>query len=411
MPEKLSKWIEENLLHFYEKKSLDGYKELLHSLNLKNPKEIILIGGTNGKGSLSELVSELAIQSNLSVGVFTSPHLLKFNERIKVNGKEISDEIFLKVLKKFNKFRESHNLNFYQIISLAALYHFNNLDLDLWVLEIGMGGRLDPMNFIEPDISVITKVALDHEEYLGNSIEEIAAEKAEIARPKKPLIFGSKKIPIAILNKINQVESILISHRNHKSKYLLNFINKFSNKNSISEEVLFCLYQISKKSIFKFSNQLIENVIQNIELYGRLTLINNCLVDSAHNEDSIKNLLKFIRLNFDGKKIKLFFCCSEAKDPYKLLKPFEGIVDNIYLGDNIHGRLMPPKDVLSKTNKLNFNFIVKNSMEEIYSSMCSSETKVLNVFTGSFYFSGEVFKFLLKINNLPISLTSLNKIN
>ena len=199
MPENLPNWIEENLLiQNYKKKSLDGYKEVLHSLNLKKPKEIILIGGTNGKGSLSELITKLALRRNISVGTFTSPHLLKFNERIRANAKEISDEKLLAILKRFNRYKESHNLNFYQIISLAALYHFNKLDLDLWVLEIGMGGRLDPMNFIEPDISVITKVALDHQEYLGDTIEEIAAEKAEIARPEKPLIFGSENVPNAI---------------------------------------------------------------------------------------------------------------------------------------------------------------------------------------------------------------------
>ena len=90
MPEKLSKWIEENLLiHSYKNKSLNGYKEVLNSLDLRKPKEIILIGGTNGKGSLSELITKLAIKRNVLVGTFTSPHLLNFNERIRVNDKEI----------------------------------------------------------------------------------------------------------------------------------------------------------------------------------------------------------------------------------------------------------------------------------------------------------------------------------
>ena len=235
MPENLSKWIEENLLiHNYKKKSLVGYKEVLNSLNLKKPKEIILIGGTNGKGSLSELITKLALKKNISVGTFTSPHLLNFNERIRVNDKEISDEKLLDVLKRFNRFKESHNLNFYQIISLAALYHFNKSDLDLWILEIGMGGRLDPMNFIEPDISVITKVALDHQEYLGDTIEEIAAEKAEIARPEKPLIFGSENVPNAIIEKASKVNSFLIYPE--KKSYSS---NKFLKKITVSREVLF----------------------------------------------------------------------------------------------------------------------------------------------------------------------------
>ena len=406
MPENLSKWIEENLLiQNYKKKSLDGYKEVLNSLNLKKPKEIILIGGTNGKGSLSELITKLALKKNVSVGTFTSPHLLNFNERIRVNDKEISDEKLLDVLKRFNKYKESHNLNFYQIISLAALYHFNKSDLDLWILEIGMGGRLDPMNFIEPDISVITKVALDHQEYLGDTIEEIAAEKAEIARPEKPLIFGSENVPNAIIEKASKVNSCLIYPE--KKSYSP---NKFSKNRTISREVLFCLNEVSKNSIFDFSTEISKKFLDDFKIYGRLTSFDNFLADSAHNEDSVRNLINYLATNFKGKKINLFFACSDNKDPLKLLKPFEGIVAKIYLADNIHPKLMSSKKVLSKTNTLNFDFAVKDSMRSLYSIAKDRNTNELNLFAGSFYFSGELFKHLLEVKNLPISISNLGEV-
>ena len=406
MPENLPNWIEENLLiQNYKKKSLDGYKVVLHSLNLKKPKEIILIGGTNGKGSLSELITKLALRSNISVGTFTSPHLLNFNERIRVNDKEISDEKLLNALKRFNRYKESHNLNFYQIISLAALYQFNKLDLDLWVLEVGMGGRLDPMNFIEPDISVIIKVALDHQEYLGDTIEEIAAEKAEIARPEKPLIVGSENVPNAITEKASKINSFLISPE--KKSYSL---NEFSKKRTISREVLFCLNEVSKKSIFDFSSEITEKFLEDFKIFGRLTLFDNFLVDSAHNEDSVRNLINYLDSNFKEKKINLFFACSENKDPVKLLEPFEGIVDKIFLADNIHQRLMSSKKVLSKTKTLNFDFIIKDSMKSLYSIATGKNLNELNLFVGSFYFSGELFKHLLEVKNLPVSITSLGEV-
>jgi folylpolyglutamate synthase/dihydrofolate synthase len=404
LPEKLSKWIEENLLiHSYKNKNLNGYKEVLNSLDLKKPKEIILIGGTNGKGSLSELITKLAIKSNVSVGTFTSPHLLNFNERIRVNDIEISDERFLNALKIFNRYKESHNLNFYQLISLAALYHFNQSNLDLWVLEIGMGGRLDPMNFIEPDISVITKVALDHQEYLGNTIEEIAAEKAEIARPKKPLIFGSECVPNAIVEKASKINSFLISPK--KGHYL----NAFSKKSIISSEVFFCLNEVSKKSVFDFSCEITKKFIDDFKIYGRLTLFDNFLVDSAHNEDSVRNLIEYVDLNFKGKKINLFFACSENKDPKKLLKPFDGIVEKIYTADNIHQKLMSSIKFLSKTKTLKFKFIVKDSMASLFSVAKNKSSNELNLFIGSFYFSGEFFKLLLKNNKVSTSLSSLRE--
>jgi dihydrofolate synthase/folylpolyglutamate synthase len=406
LPGNLSKWIEENLLiQNYKKKSLDGYKEVLNSLNLKKPKEIILIGGTNGKGSLSELITKLAIKRNVSVGTFTSPHLLNFNERIRVNDKEISNEKLLDILKRFNRYKESHNLNFYQIISLAALYHFNKSNLDLWILEIGMGGRLDPMNFIEPDISVITKVALDHQEYLGDTIEEIAAEKVEIARPEKPLIFGSENIPNAIIEKVSKINSFFISP--DKKSYSL---NEFSKKRIVSREVLFCLNEVSKNSIFDFSSEVTKKFLDDFKIFGRLTLFDNFLVDSAHNEDSARNLVNYLDSNFKNKKINLFFACSEKKDPIKLLKPFEGIVDKIYLADNIHQKLMSSKEVLSKIKTLNFDFAVENSMRSLYSIAKNKNTNELNLFAGSFYFSGELFKHLLEIKNLPVCISSLGEV-
>ncbi len=406
MTENLSKWIEENLLiQNYKKKSLVGYKEVLNSLNLKKPKEIILIGGTNGKGSLSELITKLALKRNVSVGTYTSPHLLNFNERIRVNDKEISDEKLLDVLKRFNEYKESHNLNFYQIISLAALYHFNKSDLDLWILEIGMGGRLDPMNFIEPDISVITKVALDHQEYLGDTIEEIAAEKAEIARPEKPFIFGSENVPNAIIEKALKVNSFLISPEKKSCS-----LNEFSKKRTISREVLFCLNEVSKNSIFDFSSEITEKFLDDFKIFGRLTLFDNFLIDSAHNEDSVRNLINYIDSNFKGKKINLFFGCSENKDPEKLLEPFEGIVDKIYLVDNIHKKLMSSKKVLSKIESLKFSFNVKDSMKSLYLVTKDTSINELNLFIGSFYFSGEFFKFLLEKRNLPVSISSLKEV-
>ena len=308
-------------------------------------------------------------------------------------------------MKRFNRYKESHNLNFYQIISLAALYHFNKSDLDLWILEIGMGGRLDPMNFIEPDISVITKVALDHQEYLGDTIEEIAAEKAEIARPEKPLIFGSENVPNAIIEKASKVNSFLIS--TEKKSFSS---SKFSKKLTVSREVLFCLNEVSKNSVFDFSSEITKQFLDDFKIFGRLTLFDNFLVDSAHNEDSVRNLINYLDTNFNGKKINLFFACSENKDPEKLLEPFEGIVDKIFIADNIHQRLMSSKKVLSKTRSLKFNFIIKDSIKSLYSIAKNKSRNELNLFTGSFYFSSEFFKFLLEERNLPISIHSLKEV-
>ena len=139
-------------------------------------------------------------------------------------------------------------------------------------------------------------------------------------------------------------------------------------------------------------------------------MFDNFLVDSAHNEDSVRNLIDYVDLNFKGKKVNLFFACSENKDPLKLLKPFESIVDKIYLADNIHQKLMSSKKILLKTKTLNFDFTVKDSMKDLYSIAEEKNINELNLFVGSFYFSGEIFKYLLKSKNLPISISSLREV-
>ena len=150
--------------------------------------------------------------------------------------------------------------------------------------------------------------------------------------------------------------------------------------------------------------------MDDFKIFGRLTLFDNFLVDSAHNEDSVRNLIEYLDSNFKEKKINLFFACSEHKDPEKLLKPFEGIVDKIFLADNIHQRLMSSKKVLSKTRSLKLNFIVKDSIKSLYLLAKDKSMNELNLFIGSFYFSGEFFKFLLEIGNLPISIHSLKEV-
>lgn len=412
MSENLSKWIEKNVLsQTYKRKNLTEFRNALNKLELKKPKEIILVGGTNGKGSLVELTTQLAIKNKISVGTFSSPHLLNYNERIRIDGKEINDSSFLEALKKAKKISKNLNLNFYQIISLAALEHFNNFDLDLWILEIGMGGRLDPMNSLNPDLSVITKIALDHQEFLGDTIEKIAEEKVAIARKEKPLIFGSSNIPAAIQKKTSEIKAKLISpEHNKKSVEFLKLINSLSDKNILSKEVLFCMHQIFQFSQFNFGNKLTKNFLEKFRLFGRLTHFKNILIDSAHNEDAIKNLIKYLEKNHKEKKFNLFFCCSINKDPYSLIKPFEDKIDRIYLPNNIHDKLMSPKEVISKAKDLNIEFLIKNSIAEVYSITKNMEPNILNLIIGSFYFSGEFFKFFLKEKKLQISIESLKKL-
>jgi dihydrofolate synthase/folylpolyglutamate synthase len=160
----------------------------------KRPK-IITVAGTNGKGSCIASMQALLLEHNYSVGVFTSPHFLHYNERICLSGQPVSDGEIVSAFETIESLREKIDLTYFEFNTLAALIIFDANDLDFILLEVGLGGRLDATNIIDPDVAVLTSIDLDHQQWLGETRSEIAREKLGIARPGKPLIIGEKKHP------------------------------------------------------------------------------------------------------------------------------------------------------------------------------------------------------------------------
>ncbi len=160
---------------------------------LQSSANIIVVGGTNGKGSCVAALESLALSSELSVGCYTSPHLLKFNERIRINGQDIDDQSLVEAFECIEKHREDVALTFFEFTTLAALYNFAKISLDLLVLEIGLGGRLDAVNIVDPSVSIITTIDKDHEAWLGSNLQGIAKEKAGIYRNSSYNLIGDKK--------------------------------------------------------------------------------------------------------------------------------------------------------------------------------------------------------------------------
>ena len=195
-----------------------GLSEWLHWQETLNPREIdlglqrigivasrldivppvnrtFLIAGTNGKGTTLALIEDILIQKGLRVGSYTSPHLVDYNERICINKLPTDDSRLIDSFKRIESVREGVLLTYFEYSTLAAFITFNEADCDAWLIEVGLGGRLDATNIITPSISLITNVALDHQEWLGTSLEEIAKEKAGIISIKIPSIFGDPSLP------------------------------------------------------------------------------------------------------------------------------------------------------------------------------------------------------------------------
>lgn len=187
-----------NQLPMYQLQGASAYKEDLTNIKLlashldnpENQLKCIHVAGTNGKGSTSHMLASILQEAGYKVGLYTSPHLKDFRERIKINGEEISEDFVCEFISKHKSFFESNDMSFFEMSVGLAFDYFANQKVDIAIIEVGLGGRLDATNIIKPLISVITNIDLDHTQFLGNTPTAIAGEKAGIIKPNSPVVIG-----------------------------------------------------------------------------------------------------------------------------------------------------------------------------------------------------------------------------
>ncbi|MCO4784610.1 bifunctional tetrahydrofolate synthase/dihydrofolate synthase [Marinomonas atlantica] len=186
-------------------------QSVLDKLHLGRPKaKVITVAGTNGKGSTCTMLTRYLCDAGFKVGTYTSPHFLRFNERVSINGQECSDELLCEAFAVIEATRGDTPLTYFEFSTIAALWVFDQLELDYWVLEVGLGGRLDSVNMVDTDVAVVTSIALDHVDWLGDSIDVIGREKTGIARSGKPVISGVVNPPKSIAAVAKEIDAPLI---------------------------------------------------------------------------------------------------------------------------------------------------------------------------------------------------------
>lgn len=221
MQRNLAQWLEyQQTVHPGEiALGLERVAEVSRRLGLGRPgRHVITVGGTNGKGSTVAFIEAIARAAGLQVGAFTSPHLLRYNERIRIDGQDTGDQDLVAAFERIEAARAEIALTFFEFGTLAALMLLEDASLDLAILEVGLGGRLDAVNIVDPDVAVITTVDLDHQAYLGDTREAIGAEKAGILRAGKPCVLGEKDPPSSVLRRAYAIGAFAI--RGH-SDYLV----------------------------------------------------------------------------------------------------------------------------------------------------------------------------------------------
>ncbi len=288
--------------------SLERVKKVFNKLNPKFPeKNIFLIAGTNGKGTTLALIESFLILKGIKTGAYTSPHLIDYNERVTIDRTNVSDDELIKSFEYIESIRGDIPLTYFEFGTLAAFKLLSMHDCDALLIEVGLGGRLDATNVLDSNVSIITNIDLDHQEWLGESIEEIAFEKAGIAKQNKPLIYGDNKAETVVKEQANLKGSSLIvrdkdfSIIQEDNYFLWKGINHSIGKIKLPRHwalgevnnlaTALTALEASDARLLP-TNKELNNALEGFSLPGRFELIENkslWILDVAHNPGAAKN--------------------------------------------------------------------------------------------------------------------------
>jgi dihydrofolate synthase/folylpolyglutamate synthase len=387
-----------NRLPFYQsqgskayKPGLDNVKSFVEHLNINTQDiKLIHVGGTNGKGSTCAYLSSIIQESGYRVGTFTSPHFFDYRERIKVNNNKIEKDFISKFIITNRDIIEKLELTFFELSFGMSLSYYIEKNVDYAIIEVGLGGRLDATNIINPILSVITNISYDHTEVLGDTLEKIAFEKAGIIKQNTNVIIGErdKDTENVFIDIAKKNFSEIIFASDYKSKFENSDIG-YLNKN-IRTVVQVCISLNDEEINDNTIEKGILNIDLNTDFYGRWTVLNDSpkiIFDSAHNESGFIHLSKQLSsLEYD----KLYFILSfvKGKNVKKLIShlPDKSLV---YFTSSNMSRSMNQIEIEESIGEnINFN---KNP-NRVYNNLLSQASPDdLIIITGSNYIAKEIF--------------------
>lgn len=405
------------------------YKLLEHLGNPERDLKLIHIAGTNGKGSTTSMITEILMREGYKVGMYTSPFIEEFEERIQINRNNIPKEslaILMDEIKvavdKVIEAGYNHPTEF-EIITVLMLLYFKKENIDFGVIEVGLGGTLDSTNVIKPIIQVITSISFDHTNLLGNTLEKIAREKAGIIKKGIPTVIYPQQEEVlkVIKNKCFEMDSELYIANNENLKFE-NIVNldkpyqllKYNNEIDILLPLLGehqiinlsvamqAIEVLNNKNIIDISIANIVKSIKNVSWKGRLEVLSNnpyVVIDGAHNIQGIKTLSRNIKKYFKYENLYLILGILADKDVEEMIKIITPMAKKVYsvTPNSIRGELAESlKDEVSKFNK---NCKAFDKYEEAYlEALNDASEKDLILASGSLYMIGDMRKIIRKIS-------------
>ena len=392
---------------------LDTIHNILTKLN--NPHhtfKTIHIAGTNGKGSVASALSTILVEAGMRVGLYTSPHLIHFNERICIDNTPISDD---EVVEAYLAVKAAdigeRNATFFELATAMAFYEFSRKQVDWAVIETGMGGRLDATNIITPELTIITNISLEHKTYLGNTIYDIAEEKAGIIKKNKPVITGVRQeSAIKAVEKVAKEQNAPLYRLKKDFRTRKNKDNTFTymgvhNTMRNMETGLMGNYQVDNAALTLAACEVLRNTglpldteciragLKKNQWPGRLEVIAShplTFVDGAHNLAAVRNLKGFLAENFSQKKLTLVVGILDDK-------PYETILNILLPGchrliltrpDNI--RSMDPNALLPiATPHVSDTTVIETAKDALQHAMETAGDDEVICVAGSLYLVGE----------------------
>jgi dihydrofolate synthase/folylpolyglutamate synthase len=353
----------------------------------------IHVGGTNGKGSTSHMIASVLQEAGYKVGLYTSPHLKNFTERIRVNGKEISKRKVSSFINKNKEFLEKQKLSFFEMTVGLAFDYFANEKVDIAIVEVGLGGRLDSTNIITPEVSVITNIGLDHTQFLGETLPEIAFEKAGIIKKSIPIVIGERQLEVetVFMDKAEELSASIIFASDDTTNYktdLLGNYQKNNSKTAIKALDVLPNFTISKTHI---SNGLM-NVVKNTNLLGRWQVLQNdpkVICDTAHNKEGLSYVLQ--QLEKEPKQdLHIVLGVVNDKNLDEILSKFPKEARYYFCKPNIP-RGFPEKELKEKANSFGLKGEDFSSVQVAYRAAlsCTNEKDLIYI-GGSTFVVAEV---------------------
>jgi len=397
--------------------------QVLDRLNLRKPTyKIITVAGTNGKGSTVGFLDAMLSAEGYKTGRYTSPHLIKFNERIVIDGHACSDEQIVAAFEKIQLAAAEIHLTYFEYATLAALVMFSQEQVDVAVLEVGLGGRLDATNSVDADVAIVTSIALDHQSWLGNTLNQVAREKAGIMRPEKYVILAEENMPSALQDVANekQAKILQLGKDYHLTNYKNNddFIWSSDSHRFAVQESGQLLSDFQQRNLgaaitalwaanFTVSTDAISQAIDHGIPAGRLQTIEyngkQWLLDVAHNPASMQVLcerLHRMRESNDEQKFSVIFSMLSDKE-------FE-VCTNLLKEHIEHWFIAPVDSPRSMSSKQLLELMDSSDIAEQAFTLCTtlanacfaaakhSENQLPLLVCGSFYTVSEAMQFLQK---------------